>query len=327
MSWFGPTVWRWGAAVAVSMPQFAGRGMPAAMRRPKRRAMQRFWLAALIAALAVAAAAELRAQVAPGEDAAVLAADTALGGAMRADDKSVARKLLSLQFTYADENGAIHERKEFLADLKSVAPAAAADVKVNLYGLVATVTGNRKSALGGDVFFLDIWAKQKGAWRALTMQDVVLAARAPPGAIAASGTGAKSDDCKNPCQTIPYRVRSPAEQDIVNAYQALVKSGIGHDADDWSKHVGEEFVLYRSGRAPIPRSGSIATIERQKENNIAVTVSEIEAMRLSVYGDGAAMIASHVAPDDSRTSYRAASVWAKRAGQWQLMISVETEVK
>jgi hypothetical protein len=293
--------------------------------------MQRFWLAALIAALTVAAAAQIRAQVAPGEDAAVLAADTALGGAMRADDKSVARKLLSLQFTFADENGAIRERKEFLADLKSVAPAAAADVKVNIYGLVAMVTGERKSALGRDAFFIDIWAKQKGSWRALTMQDVVLAKSAPSDAAAASGTGAKPDakpdDCKNPCQTIPYRVRSPAEQDIVTAYQALVKAAIEHDAADWSKHVGDEFVLYRSGHTPIPKSENIATIERQKANNIAATVSEIEAMRLSVYGDGAAMIASHVTADNSRPSYRAASIWTKRAGQWQLVISVETEVK
>lgn len=327
MSWFGSTVWRGGAAGAALMPQFAGRGMPAAMRRPKRRAMQRFWLVALIAALTVAAAAQIRAQLAPGEDAAVLAADTALGGAMRADDKSVARKLLSLQFTFADEDGAIHERKEFLADLKSVAPAAATDVKVNIYGQVASVTGNRKSARGSDVFFLDIWAKQKGSWRALTTQDAVLAKSVPSDSAAASGTAEKPGDCKNPCQTIPYRVRSPAEQDIITTYQALVKAAIEHDAAGWAKHVGDEFVLYRSGHPPIPKSQSIATIERQKHNDVAVTVSEIEAMRLSVYGDGAAMIASHVTPDNSRPSYRAASVWAKRAGQWQLVISVETEVK
>ena len=301
--------------------------MPAAMQRPKRRAMRRLWLAALIAALTVAAAAQIRAQLAPGEDAAVLAADRALSGAMAANDKSAARKLLSLQFTFTDENGAIHERKEFLADLKSIAPAAATDVKVSIYGLVAAVTGNRKSALGGDVFFLDIWAKQKGSWRALTMQDVVLAKSAPSDAAAASSADAKPGECKNPCQTIPYRVRSPAEQDIVTTYQALVKAAIEHDAAGWAKHVGDEFVLYRTGHPPIPKAQSTATIERQKESNAAVTVSEIEAMRLSVYGDGAAMIASHVTPDNPRASYRAASIWAKRAGQWQLVISVETEVK
>ncbi len=47
---------------------------------------------------------------------------------------------------------------------------------MSVYGLVAMVTGTRKSAQGSPVFFLDIWAKQKGSWRALTMQDVVLGA-------------------------------------------------------------------------------------------------------------------------------------------------------
>ena len=50
-------------------------------------------------------------------------------------------------------------------------------------------------------------------------------------------------------------------------------------------------------------------------------------MRLAVYDDGAAMIATHVLPDNSRPPYRAARVWVKRNGQWQMVISVQTEVK
>jgi Domain of unknown function (DUF4440) len=296
-------------------------------RRAKRRAMPRAWLGAMLAAAFIAIAAGVSAQQAPGEDAAVLTADTALGDAMRASDKSSARRLLSLQFTFADEDGKIHERKEFLDGLKSFAPAAATDIKARVYGLVAMVTGNRKSALGSDVFFLDIWAKQKGAWRALTMQDVVLAAANEPSAASAPGADGKTSECKNPCETIPYRIRSPAEQDIVNAFQAIEKATVTHDAGEWGKHVAEEFVLYRSGRAPIPKSDDIATIDRQKQNNAAVTVSEIETMRLSVYGDGAAMIATYVNPDNSRPPYRAASVWVKRSGQWQLAIGVETDIK
>ena len=199
-------------------------------------------------------------------------------------------------------------------------------MKVSVYGQVAMVTGNCKSAQGNDAFFLDIWARQKSAWRTLTMQDVVLAKDAPPAA-SSPAEQAKPYECKNSCETIPYRVRSPVEQDIVNAFQAMEKASIAHDAEAWGKHVAEEFVLYRSGRAPIPRAASIATIERQKRDNIVVRLSEIEAMRLSVYGDGASMIATHGDPDNARPPYRDASVWMKRNGQWQLAISVETEVK
>jgi len=295
--------------------------------------MQRWWLGVLIAGMLIAVLAEPKAQPAPpsppgGDDALVLSADASLGAAMRAGDKSIARRLLSLQFSFVDENGKVHERKDFLADLKGMAAAPATDVKVKIYGRVAMVTGHRKSAHDSDVFFLDIWAKQKGAWRALVGQDVVLAATdAQPRASTAPATEANPYECKNPCQAIAYRVRSPAEQDIINSFQAIEKASVGHDAEEWSKHIADEFVLYSSGRAAIPKSGRIAAIRRQKESNATVRVGEVETMRLSVYEDGAAMIATHVLPDNSRPPYHAARVWVKRYGQWQMAISVQTDVK
>ena len=295
-----------------------------------RSATQRWWLGIFAASTLIAVLVELRAQTAPSEDAMVLEADQALGAAMRADDKSIARKLLSLQFTFVDANGKIHERKDFLADLKTAAAAPPGEPVVKIYGRIGMVTGHRKSTDGRDVFFLDIWAKQKRAWRALVSQEVVLAATdtpRPAPAPAPTSAAAAPYDCKNPCQTIPYRVRSPAEQDIVSSFQAIEKAVIGHDAAEWGKHVADEFVLYGSGRAPIAKSGRIAAINRQKENNTPVTVGEVQAMRLSVYDDGAAMIATHALPDNSRPPYQAARVWVKRNGQWQMAISVQTDIK
>ena len=290
-----------------------------------RSAIQRWWLGLLVGGALIAILVELKAQPAPSEEAAVLAADQALGTAMRGGDTSAARRLLSLQFTATDADGKIHERKEFLADLKGLAAAPATDAAVKIYGRIGMVTGHRKSIDGRDVFFLDIWAKQKRAWRTLASQDVTLATSDAPRPTPPAA--AKPYDCKNPCQSIPYRVRSPAEQDIVNAFQAIEKAAIAHNADEWARHIADEFVLYGSGRAPIRKSARVATINRQKANNTAVMVGEVQAMRLSVYDDGAAMIASHVMPDNSRPAYRAARVWVRRNGQWQMAISVQTNVK
>ena len=113
----------------------------------------------------------------------------------------------------------------------------------------------------------------------------------------------------------------------MNSFQAIEKAAVGHDADEWSKHVADEFVLYASGRAPIAKSGRIAAIERQKQTSATVQVGEVEAMRLAVYDDGAAMIATHVSPDDTRPPYRAARVWVRRNGQWLMAISLQTDVK
>src|SRR5580658_265457 len=176
-------------------------------------ATQRWWLGVIVAGVLIAVLAELHAQPAPSEETAVLAADQALNAAMRDSDKSVARKLLALQFTFVDAQGKIHERKDFLADLKTVAAASDGDPTVKIYGRIGMVTGQRKTADGHDVFFLDIWAKQKRSWRALVGQEVILAAAdAPRVAPAQPAAPAAPYDCKNPCQAIPYRVRSPAEQ-------------------------------------------------------------------------------------------------------------------
>lgn len=300
--------------------------MRGAGRWGSNRYMRYIWLAALAATLLIAVLVQTRAQPAPGEGAQVLSADAALSDALRGGDRAAARKLLSLQFTFADENGAVVERKAFLADLKGAAAGPATDASVALYGLVAMVTGKHKTALGNDAFFINIWAKQKGAWRALTMQDVVVATTtAPPAAV--SRLEAKSYECKNPCQTIPYRVRSPAEQDVVNAFQAIEKAVVAHDASEWSKHIADEFVLYRSDDTPMTKADRVAAIERQKQTDAAVTPSEIETMRLVVYGDGAAMVAMHVTPDDAHPPYRAARVWVRRNGQWLMAISVQTDIK
>src|ERR1700722_8021727 len=78
MSWFGATVRRGSAAEMRKRG-----GVPGAMRRTTRWILQRFWLGALVAAVLVAVLAKPKAEPAPGDDTLVLAADTALGEAMR----------------------------------------------------------------------------------------------------------------------------------------------------------------------------------------------------------------------------------------------------
>ena len=106
------------------------------------------------------------------------------------------------------------------------------------------------------------------------MQDVLLgtgdaqvaAAETPPGTEAKPDTkDVKPYECKNPCETIPYRVRSPAEQDVITTFQEIEKAAVAHDAEEWSKHVADDFMLYRSGFAPVPKSGLMATIDREKK--------------------------------------------------------------
>jgi len=297
-----------------------------------RRAVQWGWVGALIAGvliaiLVVGPKAQPRPPV-PAAGAPVLTADEALGEAMRAGDKGIARRLLALEFGFIDSGGKIHTRKEVLAGLKALAGGPPTDVEVRIYGLVAVVTGHRKSARGEEALFLDVWARQKRAWRALVMQDVPLGEAEPAAAGAAPAPGAQStsSECKNPCEAIPYRVRSPAEQDIITSFQAIAKAVVAHDAGEWGRHVADDFVLYGGGGTPVTKSARIALIERQKESNAATTIGEVEKMMVAAYGDGAVMITTQVTPD-SRARFRAVRLWTRRDGRWLMAVSAHTDIK
>jgi Domain of unknown function (DUF4440) len=290
-----------------------------------RRAVRFTALALLATSLVAAQIIRTRAQSA---EELVASADRALADSMRGGDRSVARHLLSLEFSYTDEAGRAYSRHEFLADLKNLAAAPGGDPKATMYGLLlATVTGERQGADGKAAFFLDIWVKQKRAWRALAGQSVLLADDGAPAAAPPARDDGKAVACTNPCETIPYRVRSPAEQDVLNAFLALEKASIAHDAQEWSKHVADEFMLYRSGYAPADKAARIAAIEQQKQAGAPITVGQMQDVRLSVYGDAAAMISTQTVPDNSRPPYRAARIWVKRNGQWLMTMSVQTDIQ
>jgi hypothetical protein len=312
------------------------RGTSAAISATERPAVRWGGVVAIVAGALIAAfalpKAQPRAQPMAPDEAPVLAADTALAAAMRADDKAAARRLLALQFSRVDADGKIHSRREFLADLKHTPPAPPSDAKIRNFGLLATVTGRRKATHDSDVFSMDVWVRQKGAWRALLMQDVPMTADDGPKAVsapAASAPGPASDappyQCNNPCNAVPYRVRSPAEQDVVSAFQTIMKAIVARNADEWAKHVADDFVVYASGKMPIAKAGRIAAIERQKESDAAVRVGEVQTMRLAVYGDSAVMTTTEA--DDARPPYRAARIFVKRDGRWLMSISAHTDVK
>jgi hypothetical protein len=259
-------------------------------------------------------------------DEVVLTADNALSAAIRTGNRGVARRLLTLQFTYVDADGKIHPRREFLGDLKNIAARPTTNIKVRNFGSLAMMTGKHTSAQGADVLFLDIWVKQKGAWRALLMQDMRAGTADNPDAalhpIQIADMGAHP--CNNPCNTMPYRVRSAAEQDVAKTYQAITKAIAAGDAGAWAKNVADEFVAYASSRAPLARSSRIAAIEDPNDDG-AARIGEVQNMRLAVYGDGAVMTATEAS--GPQPAYRAARVFVKRDGRWLMAATAQTDVK
>ena len=314
------------------IPGAGQEGKPTAIAAALRPAGHWLWFVALIAAVLIAAfavpKAEPKTPPVAADEAAVLAADTALANAVRVGDKSVVRRLLALQFSFVDAAGKLYARKDFLDDLKAVAAAPATDVKVRSYGLVTSITGHRLSPQNGEVFFLDIWVRQKGAWRELVSHEVATAV--------ADASAAKLQHPrprrKPPSARIRARAfltgcaRCPSRTSSLRSRRSKRRSSRTTRANGRSMSPTNSWSTAPAARRWPSPTGSRRSSGR-KQNNAAVAVGEVQSMRLAVYGDAAAMIADQAVPDHSRPPYRAARLWVKRGGQWLLAISAQTDVK
>jgi len=262
----------------------------------------------------------------------VLASAEKLAAAIRRGNKTAADKLLAPGFTFIDAAGKLHSRREVLAQLKAAPDGAAARVKVRTYGRVAVVTGASKSAQArrrNDLFAVDIWVQGSDGWKALIHHNNVLAPPAAPPSHAPAQprpADAPPPECKNPCVNVPYEPKSQAERDIITAFQTLERAVTRNDADEWVKHVADEFVVYRTGQLPNDKALRVDSINRQKAVNGESFVAEVEWMKLRVLGDAAVMRADHVMPGGRRPPYRATRVWVKRNGHWQMALSQQTTI-
>jgi ketosteroid isomerase-like protein len=266
------------------------------------------------------------------ENDAVLAAAEKLAAAIRRGNKATVDKLLAREFTFIDASGRLHARRDVLANLKSGPESSGARVKVKTYGRVALVTGASKSAQAGqrsDLFAVDVWVKGKDGWRALIHHNNVLAPPdAPPAHPAAQArpADAKPPACNNPLQVVPYQPKSQAERDIIAAFQAMETAVTHNDPEEWTKHVADEFTVYRTNQQPTTKAARIAFIATQQQINAETFVAEIERMKLWVLGDTVVMRADHVMPGDRRPPYRATRIWVKRDGHWQMAVSQQTTI-
>jgi Domain of unknown function (DUF4440) len=310
----------------VAMVRVLQHGKSAVLKVAARPAFR--WVGfAIVAAVALLAAfalpkAQPKAQAVRPDEAPIVAAESALGDALHGNDRNKARRLLALQFARVDAGGVAHARKDFLADRTPLAPAPLSEVKTRNFGLMALRTGHRSTSVGGDVFALDVWAKQKGTWRVLLMQEVPLSVQqASVGVVdvANASTAATPSACDNPCKTVPYRVRSTAERDVLGTFQTMMSAIVAGAPDQWSKHVADDFVAYSSGQSPVGKADRMAAIG---QNEIAVP--EVRAMRLAVYGDSAFMMTTEAA---SHVAYRVARIFVRRDARWLLTLTAQTEVQ
>ena len=253
-------------------------------------------------------------------------ARAAYHAARRARDGGRLAPLLAADFTAIDLSGAVHG-PEGAASL----PQAGADATVTAadYGDLVLVTERDPTAPEGNVATVEVWVRRGGAdgWRLLVHHANVLAdPSAPHSHPTPQGRPADAPPpvCENPCLTVPYQPGEPAEADIITAFQTLERAVTRNDADEWVKHMADEFVVYRTRQNLTTKASRAQMLRDHGAINAETFVAAVEAMRLWVFGEAAVMRADHIMPGNRRPPYRATRVWVKRDGRWQMALSQQT---
>jgi ketosteroid isomerase-like protein len=261
----------------------------------------------------------------------VLAAAQRLEAAVARGNRAAVDRMLARDFSFIDAAGQTHSRARVLGGLKAAPRPGTARLKIKTYGRVALVTGATKSAQAGersDLFGVDVWIKDDKGWRALIHHNNVLAAPDAPQSQHGSQTprprDAKPPACDNPLKSLPYKPKSQAERDILAAFQTLEGAVTRNDADEWVKHMADEFVVYRTKQHPTTKAERADFIRSLATINAETFVAEVAWMKLWVLGDAAVMRADHVMPGNRRPPYRATRLWVKRDGRWQMAMSQQT---
>jgi hypothetical protein len=263
----------------------------------------------------------------------VLAAAKALQAAIRSGNAVAADKLLARDFTFIDAAGAVHSRRTVLTSLKAAPRGAGTRIRLRDYGRVAVITGSYKSAQAderSDLYALDVWVQQADGWKALIHHNNVLARADAPAAHpppVPRPPEATPPACENPLVAVPYQPKSRAERDIIAAFQALERAVTRNDADAWSAHVADEFVVTRTRQHPTDKAGRMAAMAELRAANAETFVAEVAALKFWVLGDAAVMRADHVMPGNRRPPYRATRLWVKRDGRWQMALSQQTTIQ
>ncbi|HET7750281.1 MAG TPA: nuclear transport factor 2 family protein, partial [Terriglobales bacterium] len=100
-------------------------------------------------------------------------------------------------------------------------------------------------------------------------------------------------------------------------------------ADEWARHVGDEFVFnIKENGNPLTKADRVATIRRQSSSSQVTDIGAVvpDSMDVRVFGNTAVMRDTQQ-PTVRARPYRAMRIWVKRDGRWQLVYSQQTTIE
>lgn len=242
---------------------------------------------------------------------AVLASDKAFVSAVAKADKAALGKLLDREFTWTDSAGNTRTRAQVVQNLPTPASGYDAEAIQHSYGEVVAV-----QAASEKVHVLRVWVKRSAGWRALVYQEVTQAEKpATP--------GPSTNDCENPCKTVPYKPRNAAEKGVIQSWQQLETAVTNHDPKEWQRHFADEMVLIASGGTqPVTKAGRI---EQLSKPGVGPAPPGLATARMFDIGDTVVMV-SQTLPYSGKPAH-ITRVWFKADPTWKMALSYQTTIQ
>jgi hypothetical protein len=231
----------------------------------------------------------------------------------RKDKKSVGR-LLDADFTWTDWQGRTLTRMQVLEQLP--APALGDESQVSVQERVKSQILIHR-AERGNIYVLRVWVKRSAGWRALVYQEVSQLG-APP----QSDPG--TQDCENPCKTVPFEPKTEDEHEVIQAYQQVERAVTAHDSAAWGAHIANEFFAVTSNsNRPLDKMSRMAGLDQQKQAGIAPF--PLVSARMFEFGD--TMVMTSLQQPDHAKALRVTRIWIEQEGKWLELLSYQTTIQ
>jgi hypothetical protein len=250
-------------------------------------------------------------------DPAVLQPDKAFEQALAKHDHAAVSEVLDKDFTWTDAAGETTSKDKVLATLPTpmMGDESGAQVSERTYGEAAGV-----QISNGKQHVLRIWVKRPAGWRLLIYQEVKQADVAPT-------PGPTTNECINPCKTVPYTPKNEDEAGVIKSWSTLETAVLNHDPKGWAPHFLDEFVLISSNGTQVQtKADRLATLSKPGIGPAPGGLVHGQMFDFpSDKPETIVMIAT--AQGYSGKPNHISRIWVKREGMWKMAFSYQTTIQ
>jgi hypothetical protein len=250
------------------------------------------------------------------DDPSLLQADRSLIQALATSDKPALDQLLDHDFTRIDSNGKSQTRAQFLENLPAISNPDV-EAQVRNYGNSTIVRADRER-----MNVMRVWVRRGSAWRLILYQEVLQVPKSEPPPAAEAG----SNECENPCKTVPFHPDTESEREAIISWQGVMRAMANNDAGAYAPLIADEFTATDTHHdRPYNKADRLAQINKQQLSGARSFPPALVSARMFDFGDIVMMIAREQRANAK--AYFNTRMWVKRDGRWQMLFSFNTRIE